>query len=398
MRASVDASTTATTMLRQRFTVAFDYAVVFTRDCFNPANDALPRAFDCAGAAPRPNCIVLLDQGLAESDPGLAARIAQFFEARRDAPRLAAPPLILPGGEAIKNDPHWIGAMHDAIFENAIDRHSYLLAVGGGALLDAAGLAASTAHRGVRLVRAPTTVLSQNDGGVGVKSAINRDGVKNQIGTFQPPWAVVVDHRFLATLPARDRLAGMSEAVKVAAIRDTDFFCWLERNAEALAGFDGDALQALIRRCADLHLRQIAQGGDPFERGSARPLDFGHWAAHRLETLSRNRLRHGEAVAVGLALDSRISVLAGLAPAGADERVVVLLERLGFRLWHEALARRDRDGRRLVLAGLDEFREHLGGLLTITLLREIGVGVEVHEMPPTLVEAAIDWLAARVAA
>jgi 3-dehydroquinate synthase len=203
----------------------------------------------------------------------------------------------------------------------------------------------------VRLVRAPTTVPAQNDGGVGVKTAINRAGVKNQIGTFAPPWAVIIDSAFIETLLARDRLAGMAEAVKVALIRDAGFFVWLESQADALAAFEPQAMETMIRRCAELHMRQIVQGGDQFEQGSARPLDFGHWAAHRLETLSRNHLRHGEAVAIGVALDSRYSTLVGLAPGGLDERVVVLLERLGFRLFHPALERRDVAGRRLVMGG-----------------------------------------------
>jgi 3-dehydroquinate synthase len=187
----------------------------------------------------------------------------------------------------------------------------------------------------------------------------------------------------------------MAEAVKVALIRDAELFFWLERNAEALALFEPAAMETMIRRCALLHMRQITQGGDPFEQGSARPLDFGHWAAHRLEALSRSHLRHGEAVAIGIAIDCRYSVLTGLAPQGLDERVVVLLERLGFRLSHSSLSRRDAVGRRAVIAGLDQFREHLGGRLTITLLRGIGDGVEVNEMKPEVIDAAIDWLAAR---
>lgn len=383
---------------RQRFTVAFEYAVAFTRHAFDPANPALAQAMGTAGAEPRPRCLAFVDLGVLDGHPDLPARIAAHFAARADLPALAAPPEVLPGGEAVKNDPTLIARMHDRILGAGIDRHSYVLAVGGGAFLDAVGLAASTAHRGVRLVRMPTTVLAQNDSGVGVKSAINRDGAKNQIGTFAPPWAVVNDSAFLDTLPARDRVAGMAEAVKVALIRDRAFFEWLERSADALALFERGAVEQLIRRCAELHMAQIAQGGDPFEQGSARPLDFGHWAAHKLETLSRNHLRHGEAVAIGVALDTRYSVLAGLLPEGEDLRVAVLLENLGFRLWHPALARRDAAGRPVVLAGLEEFREHLGGRLTITLLEGIGRGIEVNAMDPALVADAIAWLAAREAA
>lgn len=385
-------------IIRQRFAVTFDYAVAFTRNAFDPANSTLAEAMGTAGADPRPRCLVFVDMGMLAGHPALPEAIAAHFAARDDLPTLVAPPRLLPGGEAVKNDPALIGQMHDAILGHGIDRHSYVLAVGGGAFLDAVGLAASTAHRGVRLVRMPTTVLAQNDSGVGVKSAINLNGAKNQIGTFAPPWAVVNDAAFLDSLPQRDRIAGMAEAVKVALIRDGAFFEWLERSADALTLFEPDAVAHLIRRCAELHMRQIAEGGDPFEQGSARPLDFGHWAAHKLETLSRNHLRHGEAVAIGIALDTRYSVLAGLLPEGEDLRVAVLLEHLGFRLWHPALARVDAAGRPQVLAGLEEFREHLGGRLTITLLAGIGHGIEVNAMDSALVESAIGWLSAREAA
>lgn len=378
--------------------MAFEYAVAFTRGAFDPGNPTLAEAMGAAGADPRPRCLALVDMGVLAGHPALVDAIAAHFQARGDLPVLVTAPLLLPGGEAVKNDPALIGRVHDAILGHGIDRHSYVLAVGGGAFLDAVGLAASTAHRGVRLVRMPTTVLGQNDSGVGVKSAINRDGAKNQIGTFAPPWAVVNDAAFLDSLPARDRIAGMAEAVKVALIRDGAFFAWLERSADALTLFEPDAVAYMIRRCAELHMHQIALGGDPFEQGSARPLDFGHWSAHKLETLSRNHLRHGEAVAIGIALDTRYSVLAGLLPEGEDLRVAVLLEHLGFRLWHPALARRDAAGRPLVLAGLEEFREHLGGRLTITLLAGIGRGIEVNAMNPALVAESIGWLAAREAA
>jgi 3-dehydroquinate synthase len=384
-------------VIRQRFAVAYDYSVAFTRGCFEADNGTLAKIM-AATMEPRPRCIVLVDLGVLDGRPNLVTEIGKYFAHRADLPHLAMSPLVLPGGETIKNDAALIGRLHDAIFDNGIDRHSYVVAVGGGAFLDAVGLAASTAHRGVRLIRVPTTVLAQNDSGVGVKSAINRNGAKNQIGTFAPPWAVVNDSDFLETLPERDRIAGMAEAVKVALIRDADFFVWLERNADALAVFRREAMEFMIRRCAELHLHQIAHGGDPFEQGSARPLDFGHWAAHKLETITRNHLRHGEAVAIGIALDTCYAVLAGLLPAGTETRVAVLLEHLGFRLWHPALARLDGTGRLVVLAGLEEFREHLGGRLTITLLEEIGRGVEVNAMDETLVARAIGWLAAREAA
>jgi 3-dehydroquinate synthase len=175
-------------------------------------------------------------------------------------------------------------------------------------------------------------------------------------------------------------------------IRDAMFFEWLESQMTALREGADQAMAHMIRRCAELHMRQIAHGGDPFETGSARPLDYGHWSAHKLEALTSHELRHGEAVAIGIALDARYCVQIGMLAAGVEQRIVRLLNGLGFCLWHPALERRDAQGRWLVLEGLREFREHLGGELTITLLRGIGIGEEVHVIDEAEVLRAIAWL------
>jgi 3-dehydroquinate synthase len=301
------------------------------------------------------------------------------------------------GGEDCKNDPAVMNRLLKELNDQRIDRHSYVVAIGGGAWLDAVGYAAAITHRGVRLVRVPTTVLSQADSGVGVKNGINHFGKKNFLGTFAPPAAVFNDSNFLETLPRRDAIAGMAEAVKVALIRDATYFEWLCDNRKALAQLEGEAVQQLIRRTAGLHLRHIGTSGDPFENGSARPLDFGHWAAHKLESMTQgpSQLRHGEAVAIGIALDTHYSMTAGLLRPDQLEKVAGLLEGLGLTLWSDALTRLGSTGQLELLEGLDEFREHLGGELTITLLETLGQGVEVHQMDPERVVAAIDWLRAR---
>lgn len=373
----------------QRFAVTYEYPVHFTRDLFAPGNPTLADALAAREPDRRHRFLAVVERALVDGRPDLPDAVAAY--ARRHAARIEAiaPVEVMTGGEAAKNDSRLVEALQRRLHALGIDRHSYVVAVGGGALLDVVGFACATAHRGVRLVRVPTTVLAQNDSGVGVKNAVNAFGAKNFLGTFAPPHAVLNDFDLLATLPARERVAGMAEAVKVALIRDAAFFDWLEANAPALARFEEGPAAFLIRRCAELHMRHIAGGGDPFESGSARPLDFGHWSAHKLEILSRHALRHGEAVAIGIALDARYSVLAGHLAAGADERIHHLLARLGFRLWHPALADP------ALLDGLREFREHLGGDLTVTLLAGIGRGVEVHEIDAPRILEAVGWLEAR---
>ncbi len=383
---------------RQKFSVGFEFPVVFTSGLFAPDNPVLVDVLCQIEADRQHRCIVFIDEGILAVRPTLPAEIEAYARQHGNRMALVAEPLPVPGGEKIKVELHHVEAMQRQLFEHRIDRHSYVIAVGGGAVLDAVGLVAATAHRGIRHIRIPTTVLSQNDSGVGVKNGVNLYEQKNFVGTFSPPFAVLNDLDFIDALPRRDKIAGMAEAVKVALIRDGEFFGWLEQNADHLVTFERPAMATMIRRCAELHMRQIALGGDPFETGSARPLDFGHWAAHRLESLTRYHLRHGEAVAIGIALDTRYSVLAGLLDPAAEERIRFLLDHLGFRLWHAALERTMPSGRHAVLEGLREFREHLGGELTITLLSEIGVGVEVHEIDEAMMLQAIAWLKERAAA
>ncbi len=380
--------------IEQDIQVRFRYQVHFTTGVFAPENPLL-RDVAGGGGGPLPRKLLfVVDEGVHRHHPDLLHDIEAYCRQRPAALALAAPPLRVPGGEGVKNDPGHVAAVHEAIDRAGICRHSFVVAVGGGAVIDMAGYAAATAHRGVRLIRVPTTVLGQNDSAVGVKNSVNAFGKKNFLGTFAPPHAVLNDFDFLRTLEMRDWRAGISEAVKVALIKDAAFFDFLEARGGALVGRDMAAMQQLIRRCAELHLQHIATSGDPFESGSSRPLDFGHWAAHKLEQLTNYELRHGEAVAIGVALDTTYSYLAGFLPEVAWRRVLNTLGALGFALYAPELSRHlDQPGdRRCLLHGLNEFREHLGGQLTVMLLGRIGQGFEVHEIDEALVKKSITLL------
>ena len=376
----------------QRFAVPYEFPVVFTEGVFDPENPALRDVLCRLEPAKRHRVVFFVDDGLNAGRTPLAEAIVKYAQRHGDAMELACAPVVVPGGEKIKSDLHFVESIQQKLFELHIDRHSYVIAVGGGAVLDAVGLVAATTHRGVRHIRIPTTVLAQNDSGVGVKNGVNLQGVKNFVGTFAPPFAVLNDLEFVMALPDRDKIAGMAEAVKVALIRDAQFFGWIERHMDDLATFERSAMARMIRRCAELHMRQIGQGGDPFESGSARPLDYGHWSAHKLESLTRHHVRHGEAVAIGMALDARYSVLVGLLAPGEEERICALLEYLGFDLWHPALAKSGASGEWAILEGLRDFQEHLGGELSVTLLGGIGTGVEVHEIDRERMRQAMHWL------
>jgi 3-dehydroquinate synthase len=379
-------------VIQRSIQASWQLRVFFTENVFAPTNPVLNDAL--ADASPR-KALVVLEDSLAQALPELANQIEEYFSTHAASLNLAHPPLFVCGSETAKNSSTLVGELHTQIHRHHIDRHSYLIAVGGGALLDVAGFAAATAHRGVRHVRIPTTTLSQADSGVGVKNGLNAFGQKNFIGTFSPPFAVINDFNLLATLAPHDKRGGYVEAVKVACIRDTAFFEELERDAAKLMAFEPVAMKHLIRRCAELHLDHIATGGDPFETGSARPLDFGHWAAHKLEQLSHFETSHSEAVAIGIAIDVIYSRNIGLLNGKSATRILDLLEQLGFKLFTDELLNTDANGQLSVLAGLEEFREHLGGELTITLLQEIGQGIEVHEINQPKVVAAIHELRGR---
>jgi 3-dehydroquinate synthase len=364
--------------IQRTISVSFEHRVYFTRGVFEPANLLLQSVM---ADPPRvPKVLVVLDETLAQAQPALAKNIEAYFTASAGRLELVCAPLIIEGGERVKNSYFHVSEIHSQAERHHVDRHSYIVGVGGGALLDVVGLAAATAHRGVRHVRIPSTVLGQNDSGVGVKNGINAFGKKNFIGTFAPPFAVVNDFDLLASLPDRDKRAGYAEAVKVALVRDREFFNWLENAADALHRLEPEPMQKLIERCAELHINHIATGGDPFEFGTARPLDFGHWSAHKLEQLSDFRIRHGEAVAIGMALDVVYSRNIGWLDATSADRALALLKRLGFSLSANELFHLDSNQQPVVLQGLEDFREHLGGQLTLTLLKGIGQGVEAHDI------------------
>ncbi|MCP3861316.1 MAG: 3-dehydroquinate synthase, partial [Phycisphaeraceae bacterium] len=249
----------------------------------------------------------------------------------------------------------------------------------------------------IRQIRVPSTVLSQADSGVGVKNGVNVRGKKNFAGVFAPPAAVICDLALLDTLEDRDWLSGVAEAFKVAIIKDRAFLDRLIADSPAIAARDRDAMARLVHRCAELHLEHIACSGDPFETGSARPLDFGHWSAHRMEALTDYELRHGEAVSIGMALDCEYAAAIGLIDAGEAELVIEALAAVGLPVWHRVLDRMEPSGRRSVLGGLREFREHLGGELCVTLPDGLGHKVEVHEMDEAILETCIDRLRVKLA-
>ncbi len=353
-----------------------------TRDCFADDWDQVLPLLKTDSAKARVQ--IWIDRSVVESNGTVLRNLSKRITESDEFIELVAPIALVDGGEQIKNDALAIENIFRAIDRDGLDRRSYVFVIGGGAVLDAVGYAAAIAHRGIRLIRFPTTTLGQADSGVGVKNAINAYGKKNWKGTFSVPWAVVNDQTLIANLPDRDFRAGFSEAVKVSLLKSPSAFRFLCDHAKAIANRDWNAVMPAIRSSVLMHLHHITHGGDPFEMQEARPLDFGHWSAHKLEHLTNFRLRHGEAVSIGVALDTVYSHLVHGLDLSDVQRTLKVLTDLGLPLFDNELAEQ------AIFDGLEEFRQHLGGRLTVTMLRAVGQSINVHEIDQSAMRQAIE--------
>ena len=386
---SPSAEQTARAIADVDFTVAFRHRLRFTHDVLGADSEVLIRLLESSeGRIPRVQ--FWLDEHVANANPDLRQRLHSIARRNTDKFQVVGNVQIVPGGEAVKNDVHILERMLKVFHEADLDRRSYVVVIGGGAVLDAVGFAAAIAHRGLRLIRIPTTTLAQADSGIGVKNSVNLFEKKNWLGSFAVPWGVINDRSLLTTLSDRDFRCGFSEAVKVSLLKDPDFFERILSNADAIVA-RGHACWSVIQDSANWHLKHITAGGDPFEMLEARPLDFGHWSAHKLEAMSHFELRHGEAVAIGVAVDTVYSSLVHGLPESQADRVLQSLERLKLLNDHPTLRRTDE-----LFQGLEEFRQHLGGRLTVTMLSEIGRPIDVHEVDRARMKEAIQLVVDRV--
>ncbi|TDT37186.1 3-dehydroquinate synthase [Maribacter spongiicola] len=374
--------------IKQSFQVQYDYQLYFTSGLFALENPLFEKLIADYKSFEPVKILFVLDDGVKNHHPALINEIEAYCKKNQQTIKYTNT-LVLPGGEQVKNSDTAIESVLKGVNENKICRHSFVVVIGGGAVIDMVGYAAAIAHRGVKLIRIPTTVLSQNDSAVGVKNSVNAFKKKNFLGTFAPPFAIINDSNFLETLEQRDWISGISEAIKVALIKDKTFFKYIADNAAALKNREMEPMQYVIYKCAEMHMHHIAQGGDPFESGSSRPLDFGHWAAHKMEFMTNYELRHGEAVAKGIALDVTYAQLTGLISEGDLQHILDVMIAIGFDL---SLPVESSVEIQSLLDGIEEFREHLGGQLTITLISDLGVKHDVHTIDMELMSQAITKL------
>jgi 3-dehydroquinate synthase len=268
------------------------------------------------GEAPLPpgKLFLVTDDNVARA--GWPERISAGFSGR----------FVLPPGEASKNMAT-IERLLDAMIDAGIGRGDHVVALGGGVVGDLAGFAAAVLKRGCAWVAVPTTLLAQADSAVGGKTGVNARQGKNLIGAFHPPALVLIDPDTLGTLPAGELRAGYAEVVKYGLIGDPGFFAWCEANGAALLAGDEAALRHAIEACARAKAGFVI--GDEQDRTGRRALlNFGHSFGHAIE--AETGMRHGEAVAIGMAMAFRLSVERGLCPAGDAERAIAHLAAAGL--------------------------------------------------------------------
>jgi len=296
--------------------------------------------------------------------------------------KVAADAIVLPDGEKYKN---WLtlNQVFDELLELRTERKTALIALGGGVIGDLAGFAAAIFQRGTPFIQVPTTLLAQVDSSVGGKTAINHPLGKNMIGTFYQPRAVIADTDTLKTLPDRELSAGIAEVVKYGLIGDPDFFDWLEANMDKLMTRDSEALTYAIERSCRNKAAIVAR--DEREEGVRALLNFGHTFGHAIESgLGYGQWLHGEAVAAGMVIATRVSRRMGLVSAESVERTESLLRRARLPVQGPPL-------------GLDRYLELMGhdkkvesGKIRYVLLKNIGKAFISSAVPTDVLATVLE--------
>jgi 3-dehydroquinate synthase len=237
--------------------------------------------------------------------------------------------LIVDAGEPSKSIDTAI-ELWERMLEEGTDRHSTVVAVGGGVIGDLAGFVAATFARGLAFVQVPTTLLAQVDSSVGGKVGINLPGAKNMVGAFWQPRGVVIDVGVLATLPDREFRAGMAEVVKYGVIQDAEFFAYLEENVAKINSRDAQVLTHIVERCCRLKADVVEQD-EREETGVRAILNYGHTFCHAFEAATGySTLLHGEGVAIGMLCASRLAERMGRVDAAFTKRQYSLLQAFGL--------------------------------------------------------------------
>ncbi len=294
----------------------------------------------------------------------------------------------LRAGEAHKTPGRW-AALVEALGDLGLGRDGCIVALGGGVTGDVAGFAAATFGRGVAFVQVPTTLLAMVDASIGGKTGLDLSAGKNLVGAFHQPRLVVVDPRFLSTLPDSELRAGLAEAVKHGAIADVDYLDRLVADADAIFRRDDRALAALVAGSVRIKTGVVAR--DVLEAGERAVLNFGHTVGHALERVSGYGLSHGDAVAIGMVVEAAAGEREGVTAAGTSARIAEALAAFGL-----PTAVPDRMEPKKVLKAARSDKKARAGAIRYALVARPGeparggAGEWTHALPDALVLAALE--------
>jgi len=362
----------------------FSYECLMTRGIFDPKNTLLTDEIEDRKA------FFIVDKGIGKES---IAQLRDYIENSKIDADTRQNIFIVSGGERVKNG--LLGLFYTLwtafrAWRAGIDRDSVFVLIGGGATIDMSAFSSSIFHRGVDQIKVPTTPLAQADAGISPKNGINFFGIKNLLGTFYPPQCVLIDTLFSKTTPRTLISDALAEITKVTLIKDEPGFEYLKNNYRTLL-YLSEVLKAkelneeqleiaeeLIWLSVQNHLEQIQT--NPYEKRDpktgylTKPLDYGHAEAHRLEMLTHNRLSHGQAVAIGIAISSHISMQRGYITEDEFDTIIQLLRGARLPTYDRAATVKG------LWPGYEQFRQHLGGDLAITLLDGIGGKQEVGDI------------------
>jgi 3-dehydroquinate synthase len=280
----------------------------------------------------------------------------------------------VPDGEQYKNL-DWANSIYTSLLINSFDRKSGLVALGGGVIGDLTGFVAATFMRGIPFIQVPTTLLAMVDSSVGGKTGVNHPMGKNMIGAFYQPKKVLMDLTVLKSLPREEFLSGMAEVIKYGVIRDAEFFEYLDKNRERILKLDTEALTHIIRRSCEIKADVVSR--DEREGGIRAILNFGHTVGHAIETAENYRMRHGEAVAIGMVYASRLAHKTGHCDASLPQRVENLIAAYGLPVNLSALS--SRPGVRSLMDTMQIDKKAEAGRITFVFPKRIGDVVVTKE-------------------
>ncbi len=289
--------------------------------------------------------------------------------------------LEVPAGEASKNS-ELVYQLQSELLRRGVHRDSVIVAFGGGVVGDLAGFVAATVLRGIRFVQVPTTLLAQVDSSVGGKVGIDHPAGKNLIGAFHQPHAVYIDVSLLKTLPEREFRSGLTEAFKIAAALDAEYFAFIARNAGKIKRSNASFLEKLIARSVGLKAAVVMK--DEYETGIRKALNLGHTIGHALEATSGFRILHGEAVGMGIALESEVALRLGLLHRRDQKTLLKTMKALKLRTRPPVLRDRGR-----FFDALRADKKALQGKVRFVLPTSIGACALGVEVPEDLVDRII---------